>query len=132
MNKLERIQRLLNELQYAIEQGIPVIVEGKRDREALQQLGVSGKIFTLSTNSLSEIAERIAGSGARRAIILTDFDRRGMILAKRLNDFFLNEAVNPDLGFRSKLRRLTGFRQLEELPPLILRIEEELVKERKN
>jgi 5S rRNA maturation endonuclease (ribonuclease M5) len=114
----EKIDRLLNDLQHALDEGIPVVVEGKNDEKALREAGLHGKMFTLSSSSMNELTEEIAREHSE-VIILTDFDDFGERAAKKLKDFFLNEAVHPDMDFRKRFKSLLGVVAFEDLPTLL-------------
>ncbi len=116
---VDKTNQVIQRLSEISSEGIPIIVEGKRDRQALRQLGIEGKILTI-TKPLEEIAEEIS-SEHREAIILTDYDSRGKILAGKLRDLLMNEGVSPNLEFRFELRRYTGLEFIEELPSLLLK-----------
>jgi len=114
----EKIDHLLTDLQNAMDEGIPVVVEGKNDEKALREAGLHGKMFTLSSSPMNELAETIAREN-RTVIILTDFDDFGERAAKKLKDFFLNEAVHPDMSYRKRFKSLLGVMAFEDLPTLL-------------
>jgi 5S rRNA maturation endonuclease (ribonuclease M5) len=78
-DRLEKIQQIIAKLGEETAKGKPVVVEGKKDAQALADLGVNGKVMMLKTGgksflmSITEIAEL----GAGEVILLLDFDRRG-------------------------------------------------------
>lgn len=114
----EKINKLLTDLQHDMDEGIPVVVEGRKDREALETAGIHGKMFTLSSTQMNVLAEKIAREN-REVIILTDLDDFGQKAAKRLKDFFLNEAVRPNMAYRKRFKRLLGVLYFEDLPTLL-------------
>lgn len=90
-----------------------VIVEGKKDRAALEKLGIeSGKIFVLSKKPLFEVAESVAAV-YRAATILTDLDSEGKKLYGKLNTLLQRLGVRVDNSFRNFLFRHTKLRQIE-------------------
>jgi len=114
----EKVTKLLSDLQLDMDEGIPVVVEGKNDRSALRQSGLDGLVLTLSSTSMNELVEKIACS-CREAIILTDFDSFGEKAAKKLKDLFFNEAVRPNLSYRKRFRKILGLVHFEDLPSLL-------------
>ncbi len=114
----EKIDKLLTDLQHEMDEGIPIIVEGRNDVKALHEAGINGKIFTLSSTSMNELAEKIARKNSE-VIILTDFDDFGKKAAEKLKDFFLNEAVKPNMAYRKRFKRLLGITYFEDLPTLL-------------
>jgi 5S rRNA maturation endonuclease (ribonuclease M5) len=77
--KLERIQQFILELTEDSARGLPIIVEGKKDVEALRSLGVEGPVLTVKTGGKSfvQVLQEIEESGIAEVILLLDFDRRG-------------------------------------------------------
>lgn len=104
--RLERIEELLLELSEYSERGAVVIVEGKRDILSLKKLGIRGRFELATRHSLFNFSERIANMGCE-VIILTDWDRRGDLLATKLSEFFGNFGIKPELQIRNKLRLIT-------------------------
>ncbi len=82
----ERAERLKEVLQtlYEVNKRFPVIVEGRRDVNALRQIGLVGDIITLhSGKGLYEFCEDIAEE-QRHVILLLDWDDKGEKLFKTL------------------------------------------------
>jgi 5S rRNA maturation endonuclease (ribonuclease M5) len=76
---LER-RRLLDELFKAID--CPVVVEGRKDREALLALGVEDVVQLNRGRSLLETVEALQGNPS--VVLLTDLDREGKNLRRKL------------------------------------------------
>ncbi len=73
---LEQLTVILEDLESRPEE-VVILVEGKRDRGALNLLGVRGEIVQVQTSDgILGIAEDLA-LRHRKAIILTDWDRKG-------------------------------------------------------
>jgi 5S rRNA maturation endonuclease (ribonuclease M5) len=104
--RLERIEELLLELSEYSGRGAVIIVEGKRDILSMKRLGIKGRFELATRHSLFNFSERIAGLGSE-VIILTDWDRRGDLLAAKLSEYFENFGVKPELQIRNKLRLIT-------------------------
>ena len=82
-----------------------VIVEGKRDSNALKKLGYSGKIlefhrFGGMINFIDSVAKY------ERLIILFDRDKKGKILTEKTIQL-LQRRTKVDLSFKRKLRIIT-------------------------
>lgn len=103
-----RLLSILEELQYCAEQGMPILVEGKKDEVALRKLGIKGNFIKVSGSPLKlyEIAEQAAESSSK-IIILTDFDKKGNELAKRLAEDIQALGSHPDLSIRRKIMGIT-------------------------
>lgn len=104
--RLERLEEVLGELIEHSEKGAVIIVEGKRDILSLKKLGVRGN-FEIGTHSpLINLSEQLA-SPDKDIILLTDWDRRGDLLASKLSTHFNSLGVRPDLQIRNKLKLIT-------------------------
>lgn len=104
--RLERIEELLLELSEHSERGAVIIVEGKRDIISMKRLGIKGSFELATRQSLFNFSERIAGLGCE-VIILTDWDRRGDLLAAKLSEYLGGFGVKPELQIRNKLKLIT-------------------------
>ena len=103
-----RLLSIMEELQYCAEQGMPILIEGKKDEVALRKLGIEGNFIKVSGSPLKlyEIAEQAAKSSSK-IIILTDFDKKGNELAKRLAEDIQALGSHPDLEIRKKIMGIT-------------------------
>lgn len=104
--RLERIEELLSELSEYSEGGAIIIVEGKRDVLSLKRLGIEGNFELATRHSLFNFSERIAQFGSQ-VVILTDWDRRGDLLALKLSGYFESYGLKPELEIRNKLRLIS-------------------------
>ncbi len=80
-----------------------IIVEGPKDRKALEYFGINN-IVMLSKKPLFEIIEEVA-ENSREVIILTDFDKKGRELYGRLSSGLQKLGVEIDNKFREFLLR---------------------------
>ena len=86
---------------------VPVLVEGEKDVKSLRELGLQGEVLPLNSGiPIFNFAEAFS-RGYRRAIILTDWDRRGGQLCRLLMDAFDANEVRFDIDFRARLTLLT-------------------------
>ena len=82
-----------------------VVVEGKRDSNALKKLGISGKILEFhSFRGLVKFSDSVAKY--KNVILLLDGDKKGRYLTKRIIDL-LAHRVKIDLSFKKKLVSIT-------------------------
>jgi 5S rRNA maturation endonuclease (ribonuclease M5) len=88
-----------------------VIVEGKKDKIALQKLGISN-LIELNKKPLFEIIEYIANFN-KECIILTDLDKEGRQLYSKLNSNLQKNGVKVNNKFREFLFKHTKLRQIE-------------------
>ncbi len=124
-----RLSRIVEELSFRVEQGTPVLIEGKKDEEALNQLGIQGNIIKVSGSGLKlfEVAE-MAVESSSEVIILTDFDKKGTMLAKKLSKDIQSLGSHPDLNIRKNLMNITRkyIKDIESLPRHLKQLELEL------
>lgn len=100
--KLEMVEDLLTELLECSNNGDVIIVEGKRDIISLRKLGFSGDIEIATHRPLTEVTSKVVDSG-KRAIILTDWDRRGDLLASKISEDLRYFDVDVDMYIRERL-----------------------------
>ena len=100
---IEFLTMFVCELNALAQDGGAVVVEGKRDRDALAALGYTGPILTKATlHSKKGVA---ALRRVKLAVILTDLDEEGRRLAARYADFFTLRGVKHSLTQRRRLLR---------------------------
>ncbi len=77
--KIEKIEEIVAKLTEESAKGNLVVVEGKKDAQALRELGVTGAIVTVKTGGKSflDATMEIEAFGSMKVIFLLDFDRRG-------------------------------------------------------
>jgi 2,5-diamino-6-(ribosylamino)-4(3H)-pyrimidinone 5'-phosphate reductase len=110
IEKEEKIRRILASLVEESVKGKPIIVEGKKDVQALRILGVGGRVLTVKTGGKSflEATAEIERLGAGEVILLLDFDRRGKEGTERLQQNLERSKIAADVTFWRKLRALVG------------------------
>lgn len=106
----DEFQEMLQKLSLS---GKPIIVEGKKDRKALQELGLQNKISILD-KPLFVVVEEVAAT-TKEIVLLTDLDGEGKALYGKLNRQLQSLGVQVDNSFRNFLFRKTKFRQIEAL-----------------
>jgi len=105
---------VLLELQELASEGIPILVEGRRDKEALESLGIRGKILEFS--SQRRRLGFLEGLKDRKVVILTDFDEKGEELASFCSKHLNELGVEPILEPYQKLKKLKKrFKEVESL-----------------
>ncbi len=121
--RLEETLKVIDELE-ELSREMPVIVEGRRDVEALELLGVKSNIITLSKGvSLFTFSETISRDWPS-VVLLTDWDRKGGQLARRLkeafeaNDTKVNHTIRMELVILAK----KDIKDIESLPAFVRRL----------
>ena len=81
-----------------------IVVEGRRDVVSLRNLGIKPEIeIRMCANKpIAEFCEEIAET-RKEVVVLTDWDRKGGILASALKSQFQNLGVDCDGSYREKL-----------------------------
>ena len=126
MTDTERLADLELTIEELIEENkrFPVIVEGDKDVAGLRALGLEGDILKVNVgmslvNFAGDLARRFS-----RVIILTDWDRTGGTIARRLTTYLESESVEWDLGYRRRFARTARgeIRTVEALPALLANV----------
>jgi 5S rRNA maturation endonuclease (ribonuclease M5) len=102
---LEALEELIASLIDASYQGAAVIVEGRRDLQALRALGLPGPVIMASRRSALDLAEDAARSYSQ-IILLTDWDRKGDEMCKTIELHLRSVGSRPDREIRSRLGKL--------------------------
>jgi 5S rRNA maturation endonuclease (ribonuclease M5) len=110
MEKLIEIEKFLDKLGKTEKM---VIVEGVKDKRALQLLGVKN-VCCLNDAPLYKIVEKVAAAN-KKVVILTDLDREGRKLYGKLRTQLQSLGVEVDNYFREFLFKNTRIRQVEGL-----------------
>jgi len=122
--QLEDLTKVLNELK---EENVdkPIVVEGSRDEKALRELGVIGEIIQINQGlHIFNLAEQLAMQ-YNEIIILTDWDRRGGMLARSLSEALAANGCKSNLNLRAKISMLCkkDINDVESLDALVIRLE---------
>ncbi len=113
-DRLALLEDAVQRLREAAESGT-VVVEGQRDRAALDWLGIGGTHTTLNQGDpLDRLLEDLAAS-APPIILLVDWDRTGGRLLARLEPN-LRARVQVDTDCRRRLASCCHSKTLEEVP----------------
>ena len=110
---MDKSKELLDFIEKIKNSNILIIVEGKKDRKALEQLGISN-IVELSKKPIFQIVEEISESNDE-CIILTDLDKKGKELYGKLNSNLQKHGVKVSNKLRDFLFKNTKLRQIEGL-----------------
>jgi 5S rRNA maturation endonuclease (ribonuclease M5) len=120
--KIEKIEGVLERLANHSAKGIPIIVEGKKDVDALRRLAFSGSIIAAKTRkSFLALAVEVEHLDSEEVVLLMDFDRRGKEWTKRLTQYLERTAVKPNAFFWQELQGLVGHdvKEVEGLLPYL-------------
>jgi 5S rRNA maturation endonuclease (ribonuclease M5) len=126
--KVEKIEQILSQLIEKSSEGTPIVVEGKKDAAALQELGVKGPIFMVKTGGKSflESIVEIQTLSSNEVILFLDFDRRGKECTKYIQESLERGKILVNLKFWYDLRALAGREMhcIEGLPSYLSTLQE--------
>ena len=90
--------------------GVPIIVEGQKDVNALHALDVKGDIISAKTSGrrFLDVLSEVGGLEKCEVILLMDFDRRGKEWTQRLTKRLEEMRIKPNLFFWKRLQGLVG------------------------
>ena len=120
----KKLAIIMNELKENI-----VFVEGKKDREALSDLGVTN-VLTISGNLRATCESVRMPTNKAKIIVLTDLDRRGDELAKLAVGELERYGINANIEYRKILGGLLNLRHFEDINRKYLKFIEEEEKNR--
>ena len=108
--KEEKILKILEALANESAKGKPVVVEGKKDVDALRALGVAGTVLTVKTGGKSflDAVCEIEKMGVPEVILFLDFDRRGKEETKRLKQSLERTKIKNNTKLWRALSALVG------------------------
>ncbi len=103
--------------------GVPIVVEGKADVEALRRLDVKGDLIAAKSGarSILDVLDEVERRGKREVVLLMDFDRRGREWTKRLAQRLEQVKMRPNTRLWSELSGLVrrDVKDVEGLPAYI-------------
>jgi 5S rRNA maturation endonuclease (ribonuclease M5) len=114
---LGRINEFIHTLNHESETGSIIVVEGKRDSEALTKLGFVGEVTEY--NRFKGILDFVDSHQMtdKKIILLLDMDRTGKYLSSRLVSLFQQRGSNVNLAYKRKLCEITNgkVRHIEDI-----------------
>jgi 5S rRNA maturation endonuclease (ribonuclease M5) len=114
---LEKINEFIRTLNHEFENGSIIVVEGKRDSEALTKLGFIGEVTEY--NRFKGVLDFVDSHQMmdKKIILLLDMDRTGKYLTSRLVSHFQQRGNNVNLAYKKKLCEITNgkVRHIEDI-----------------
>jgi len=102
IERLEMLEELILKLQALSDIGAIIVVEGRRDVDSLRSLGIKGDIKLSSQQPLLDFTELLSRSG-KDIVLLTDWDRKGGIVARKIIDYLQAYGIIPNTDIRSRI-----------------------------
>jgi 5S rRNA maturation endonuclease (ribonuclease M5) len=124
IEKLEKIEQILECLAQESSRGVPIIVEGNNDVQTLRNLGVQGRIVCAKTGGKSRLGliGHVEESGVKEVILLFDFDRRGREWTETVRETLEKVQLKPDMTFWNQLLGLVS-REVKDIEGLAAYLE---------
>ncbi len=103
--ELEEMLAVVEKLKQEMDEATVILVEGLRDKQALQQLGIMGRIL-----SLHEFKKEVgAYLNAERIILLLDFDEEGIEMYKRVKTRLEQQGFKVENFYHNRFRGMRRF-----------------------
>jgi dTMP kinase len=121
--RLEELESVLEALSLLPDDFV-ILVEGRRDIGSLHLLGVKREMIAVQTQGgLLGVAESLCAQG-KKAVILTDWDRKGGQLARLLRQGLESCGVPYDEELRRRMARVCSgeVKDVESLPTYFTRL----------
>lgn len=121
--RLAEIGEILEELK-ALSMDRILLIEGIRDRDALDRLGINGRVFMIQAGGGPVKAAEYVSLHGNKAVILTDWDRKGGTIARETELQLQALDCECDSEIRAKLSRLCKkyIKDMESLDTLVERL----------
>ena len=91
---------------------VTIIVEGKRDKQALEKLGVTD-VLDISGKPIEKLVKELDKN--KKYVILTDFDEEGELKNKELCGYLERHKFRLNLRLRRTIKNSFGITEIEEL-----------------
>ena len=126
MNDEDRLTEINETLEELIELSKDhiILIEGPKDRRTLESLGIDGRFFMIQSEGGPIKAAEYVSANGRKAVILTDWDHKGGIIAHELELQLASLDSEYDTEVRAKLSALCKkyVKDIESLDTLIERL----------
>lgn len=103
--KLEYLTSILEQLAKEVRNGVPIMVEGRKDLHALNKLNIIGQVIFVK-NSGKVLVDLLDSVQSRSIIVFVDFDKTGIDLTKEISTYFERRGVKVNLNFWRRTRAL--------------------------
>lgn len=121
--RLAEIEDVLEELRELAADHV-ILVEGPKDKKALNSIGIEGELFMIQSEGGPVKAAEYVSEHGGKAVILTDWDRRGGTIAHELENQLSALGLVYDSRIRAKLSSLCkkDIKDVESLDTLLERL----------
>ncbi|MCD6260305.1 MAG: toprim domain-containing protein [Thaumarchaeota archaeon] len=118
----EELASIVDKLSAESLNGVPIVVEGRRDKEGLRRAGVRGEI--IQVKSIKGLRRFFEQRDVKRVILLLDLDSEGERLMKTLIQSLEGVVGEIDLSYRRRLMEFKryGLIEIESIDKLLERL----------
>ncbi len=103
--RFKLLSKLLQRLAAKGEEGVPILVEGKKDLLALRKLGIDGEILCVK-NSCENFVGFLDKIQSEEVVLLVDFDESGTTIARDIIQYLEGRGVKVNSIFWRSIRSL--------------------------
>ncbi|MHB1439193.1 MAG: toprim domain-containing protein [Cuniculiplasma sp.] len=116
-----RAENFLREIEVLKRESLknPILVEGDHDISALIEIGIRGRIINLNQGLPLEMVSFNLARTFKSIIILTDFDRSGIKLRKKVQEALISYGCSTDIRFWLFIRNNFSIKSVEDIPWLL-------------
>ena len=105
-DEVQKLQKFVNMLNEESTNGAVVVVEGKRDVNALVSVGFKGNVVTLNNfKGLNRLVENLERTS--KIILMLDMDRTGKYLTHKILTLLQYKGNNVDMFYKKTLSEIT-------------------------
>lgn len=121
--RLAEIEEVLEDLSELSKDHI-ILIEGPKDKSSLESIGIDCKVFMIQAEGGPMKAAEYVSKHGNKAVILTDWDKKGGAIARELRDQLSSLGVSYDASVRARLSVLCRkyIKDVESLDKLIERL----------
>ncbi|MFA6889204.1 MAG: toprim domain-containing protein [Candidatus Woesearchaeota archaeon] len=113
-------KEIIDVIQKIKEEHILILVEGKKDKAALQKLGLTNIVILNG----KDIWNRLEGIKAKEVLILTDFDKQGKKLYYKIAKDLEQLHIKVNKKYREFFQKKTKLSQIEGMDTYIENLEQ--------
>ena len=105
-DEVQKLQKFVNMLNEESDNGAIVVVEGKRDVNALVSVGFKGHVITLNNfRGIDRLVESLEMTS--KVILMLDMDRKGKYLTHKILTLLPYKGKNVDIFYKKTLAAIT-------------------------
>ncbi len=115
-DEVQELQKFVNMLNEESNNGAVIVVEGKRDVNALASVGFKGNVVTLNNfRGINRLVDNLERAG--KVILMFDMDHKGRYLTHKILSLLQYKGKNVDVFYKKTLSEITKgkVRHIEEI-----------------